>query len=140
MVKTVNSIHHAHLRRRALIMGTLLVPAIAAATTAVGSGVVHAATKADQPWVVSVGDSYISGEAGRWAGNTNGSSSDVDALGLTAYYDNAGRTAETIPRCHRSQSAEIYIGGGVNGLNLACSGAETATHTSDGNFTRLSTF
>ncbi|MCW2542761.1 MAG: hypothetical protein JWM40_313 [Frankiales bacterium] len=23
------------------------------------------------PYVVSVGDSYISGEAGRWAGNTN---------------------------------------------------------------------
>ena len=34
-------------------------------------------------------------------------------------YNNAGHTAETIPRCHRSQSAKIYIGGGVNGLNLA---------------------
>ncbi|MGZ7000380.1 MAG: hypothetical protein ACXVLZ_19325, partial [Acidimicrobiia bacterium] len=33
------------------------------------------------PWVVSVGDSAISGEAGRWAGNTNGSSSSIDALG-----------------------------------------------------------
>ena len=33
------------------------------------------------PTVVSVGDSYISGEAGRWAGNTNGSSSNTDALG-----------------------------------------------------------
>ena len=36
-------------------------------------------------------------------------------------------SGETIERCHRSKSAEIYIGGGVNGLNLACSGAETAT-------------
>ena len=41
------------------------------------------------PTVVSVGDSYISGEGGRWAGNTNGSSINTDALGSTAYYDNA---------------------------------------------------
>ena len=26
------------------------------------------------PWIVSVGDSYISGEAGRWAGSSNTSS------------------------------------------------------------------
>ncbi len=81
------------------------------------------------PWVVSVGDSYISGEAGRWAGNSNVSPSYIDALGGTAYYDNPTNTAEQIPRCHRSKSAEIYIGGGVNGLNLACSGAETSTYT-----------
>jgi hypothetical protein len=79
------------------------------------------------PWVASVGDSYISGEAGRWAGNTNTSSSEIDALGSTAYYDNAGHTAESISGCHRSASAEVYIGGGVNGVNLACSGATTST-------------
>src|SRR4051812_43819621 len=73
------------------------------------------------PWVVSVGDSAISGEAGRWAGNTNNSSGNVDALGSTAYYDNATNTAETISGCHRSKSAEIYLGNGVNGKNLACS-------------------
>jgi hypothetical protein len=87
------------------------------------------------PAVVSVGDSYISGEAGRWAGNTNGSSTATDALGSTAYYDNAGGTAESTPKCHRSKAAEIDIGGGVTGKNLACSGAQTATFTdSDGNF------
>ena len=79
------------------------------------------------PWVTSVGDSYISGEAGRWAGNSNVSSSYVDALGSTAYYDNATNTAELIPNCHRSKSAEVYIGGGVNGMNFACSGAKTST-------------
>ncbi|HEX4190831.1 MAG TPA: hypothetical protein VHZ06_07515 [Marmoricola sp.] len=90
---------------------------------------------AGTPWVVSVGDSYISGEAGRWAGNTDTSSSEIDALGSTAYYDNATNTAEQINRCHRSKSAEIGIGGGVNSMNLACSGAETATYTSsDGYF------
>jgi hypothetical protein len=86
------------------------------------------------PWVVSVGDSAISGEAGRWAGNTNQSSSEVDALGSTAYYDNATNTAETIPGCHRSKSAEIHIGGGVNSQNLACSGAKTSTDASGTDF------
>ena len=38
------------------------------------------------PWTASLGDSYISGEAGRWAGNTNMSSSTIDALGSTARY------------------------------------------------------
>ncbi|WP_134766282.1 hypothetical protein [Nocardioides sp. 1609] len=81
------------------------------------------------PWVVTLGDSYISGEAGRWAGSSNASSSRADALGPTAYFDNASGTGEQISRCHRSRSAEAYVGGGVNGLNLACSGATTATST-----------
>jgi hypothetical protein len=79
------------------------------------------------PAVVSVGDSAISGEAGRWAGNTNGSPNNVDALGPTAYYDNASNTAETIHGCHRSKASEIGIGGGVLSANLACSGARTST-------------
>src|SRR3954454_24841836 len=70
------------------------------------------------PWIVSVGDSAISGEAGRWAGNTNGSSNNVDALGSTAYYDNATNTAEPISSCHRWYSAEVSICSGVNGMNL----------------------
>ena len=86
------------------------------------------------PWVVSVGDSAISGEAGRWAGNTNQSPSEIDALGPTAYYDNATNTAETIHGCHRSKSAEIHIGGGVNSQNLACSGAKTSTDASGSDF------
>jgi hypothetical protein len=79
------------------------------------------------PWVVSVGDSYISGEAGRWAGNnkTFSSSAFIDALGATAYDDNSTGTGERIQGCHRSRSAEVYIGGGVLGENLACSGAKT---------------
>jgi hypothetical protein len=47
------------------------------------------------PAVVAVGDSAISGEAGRWAGNTNGSSSRTDALGSSAYNDAGG--GEAIP-------------------------------------------
>jgi hypothetical protein len=107
------------------VVGTTLGAAPAAAD---GPGV-------GTPWVVTVGDSYISGEAGRWAGNTNNGESYHDALGSTAYFDNATRTAETITRCHRSASAEAYIASGVNGKNLACSGARTATFSDgDGNF------
>jgi hypothetical protein len=86
------------------------------------------------PWIVSVGDSYISGEAGRWAGNSNNGESYTDALGSTSYFDNATHTAEVINRCHRSAAAEVYTGV-VNGYNLACSGAKTSTFTDgDGNF------
>ena len=92
------------------------------------------------PWVVSLGDSFISGEAGRWAGNTDGSESASDALGPTAYFDNATDTGELIPLCHRSKSAMVHIGAAtdgsaVNSINLACSGAQTSTFTdSDGSF------
>jgi len=79
-------------------------------------------------WVVTLGDSAISGEAGRWAGNTNQSSSKTDT-GANAYYDNAAGTAETIAKCHRSKAAEAHIGNGVRSLNLACSGARTYTQT-----------
>lgn len=85
-------------------------------------------------WTVSLGDSYISGEAGRWAGNTNESSSKIDALGSSAYYDNSTNSGELIEGCHRSKSAEVYIGGGVNGENLACSGAKTSSFSTEGLF------
>ena len=105
-----------------LAAGTLVATTPAAHADGPGSGT---------PYVVTVGDSYISGEAGRWAGSSNNSEAPADALGAHAYHDNAAGTAEVIPRCHRSKSAEAYIGGGVGGLNLACSGAETGTTTGD---------
>lgn len=83
------------------------------------------------PYVVTLGDSYISGEAGRWAGSSNDSEAPADALGAHAYHDNPSGTAEAIPKCHRSRSAEAFIGGGVGGLNLSCSGARTTTGTGD---------
>ena len=78
------------------------------------------------PAVVTLGDSAISGEAGRWAGNTNGDPARTDALGPTAYRDTP--TGEAIAHCHRSKSAQAFIGDGVLGFDLACSGATTATH------------
>ena len=89
--------------------------------------------KVDVPWTVSVGDSFISGEGGRWAGNTQSlSESDrIDALGTTAYYGEPNRElgGSAIPYCHRSKSAEIFTGE-VQSKNLACSGAETTSAVS----------
>jgi hypothetical protein len=115
-------------RRIACAIVLTLVGAAYTATTAAADG-----PGVGTPAVVTLGDSAISGEAGRWAGNTNDDYTRVDALGPTAYFDNAGNSAETIPGCHRSKAAEAHIGGGVLSANLACSGAKTSTGgTGDG--------
>jgi hypothetical protein len=125
--------NHPMASRRASLL-VLAAAALAASMLVSCLGALTTPARADgpgsgSPWTVSVGDSYISGEAGRWAGSTNESSSWVDALGSTAYDDNAAGNAELIAHCHRSKSAEVYVGGGVSGENLACSGAKTATFT-----------
>ena len=91
----------AHAHRRLVPLGVLVLLAALLSTLASGAvpGLPVPAGRADgpgvgTPYVVSVGDSYISGEAGRWAGNTNNGESCHDALGSTAYYDNATNTAE----------------------------------------------
>jgi hypothetical protein len=82
--------------------------------------------------IVSLGDSYISGTAGRWAGNSNGFSNVPRDLASFARsdtgddaYDNLGQP--TIDFCFRSRSAEIHLGSPWQSVNLACSGAETTT-------------
>ncbi len=119
---------------RLLTLAAALTAAIALLATALSPPAHAEGPGSGSPWVASLGDSYISGEAGRWAGNTNESSSKVDALGSSAYYDNASGTGETIEGCHRSKSAEVYIGGGVSGINLACSGAKTSSFSTEGLF------
>ena len=103
--------------RLMLVVATVLL-GLAPAAAADGPGV-------GTPAVVTLGDSAISGEAGRWAGNTNQSSSRIDALGPTAYWDAPG--GEAIKGCHRSKSAQADIRDGVLSANLACSGARTST-------------
>ncbi|MFJ7629200.1 GDSL-type esterase/lipase family protein [Streptomyces sp. NPDC097595] len=81
-------------------------------------------------WVVSLGDSFISGEAGRWAGNSNESKNGY------ARTDRAWEpeTKKTDQRrvygpsydngCNRSDVAEVQsLTLDVRHLNLACSGA-----------------
>jgi hypothetical protein len=127
-----------HLSARHRLSAAILAAALAASgvtALAVAGPAAADGPGSGAPWVASLGDSYMSGEAGRWAGSSNTSSTYADALGSTAYFDNAAGTAELITRCHRSKSQESFIGGGVNGLNLACSGAKTSTYTSsDGYF------
>jgi hypothetical protein len=103
---------------RTLLLAVGLLLSLAAPAAADGPGV-------GTPAVVTLGDSAISGEGGRWAGNTNSSSSRVDALGSTAYWDTS--SGESIRGCHRSKAAQAHIGGGVLSANLACSGAKTTT-------------
>src|SRR6476660_782933 len=115
-------LHFAPMRRmRMAVVGISALFAVVGVPAAQADG-----PGAGTPNVVTVGDSYISGEAGRWAGNAS-SESYVDALGSTAYYDNASNNGESIPGCHRSKSNESAIGSGVAGKDLACSGAKTAT-------------
>lgn len=120
-------------RRRIARSTVLALVALPLAIFALPSPAVADGPGSGTPWVVSVGDSYISGEAGRWAGNTNNGEAIHDAGGSTTYFDNASNTAELINRCHRSKAAEIHLGGGVSSLNLACSGAKTSTFT-DGSY------
>ncbi|MFI0424452.1 glycosyl hydrolase family 18 protein [Spongiactinospora sp. 9N601] len=87
---------------------------------------------------VSMGDSYISGEGGRWQGNANTSSggdswgTDRSADGRQVYEKNGDGS----DACHRSDVAEIK-GAEIPGVprerrfNIACSGAETKHLLSD---------
>lgn len=83
---------------------------------------------------VAMGDSFISGEAGRWLGNTDrydGSRNGTDrAWTGGSTYDPAKVYGATgaVGGCHRSDVSEIAtapLPGIEQRINLACSGAET---------------
>ncbi|MFJ1758317.1 GDSL-type esterase/lipase family protein [Kitasatospora sp. NPDC088134] len=102
----------------ALPVATLATAVPAAATTGTGSTA-----------TVSMGDSYISGEAGRWKGNsdTTGSSRDgTDRAWTGSGYDPTRVYGTTYASgCDRSDVAEVRSAPAVNqtAVNLACSGA-----------------
>jgi lysophospholipase L1-like esterase len=99
-----------------------------------------AAAQAAEPpsSVVAMGDSYISGEAGRWLGNSANVAADRDgtdracvfSLGLCTSYDESrvyvGGTAAD--KCHRSDVSEVVSARLPvdEPVNLACSGAVTS--------------
>ncbi len=86
--------------------------------------------------VVSLGDSYISGEGGRWQGNwatSGGSRGDTDRAAYKRkgvwYYDGSRVYGSTDSSgCHRSDVAEINSAAiaVTNTYNIACSGAVSA--------------
>jgi hypothetical protein len=114
-------------------MAALVSPFLATTSTA---------TAADKPKaIISLGDSFISGEAGRWAGNGNASTAgDVFGTDRAAYHCTSPDSCQHDPAivyaftayngCHRSDVAEIR-GAEIDGvplegrLNIACSGAIT---------------
>ncbi len=92
--------------------------------------------KASAPssYVVTLGDSYISGEGARWAGNTFGNARGVDALGPGAYDDLPDM--ESQPGCHRADQSVATIGlPNLKAKNLACSGASTRSERAGSRFT-----
>ncbi len=86
--------------------------------------------KPDKPWVVGVGDSFISGEGGRWASNGSDNAT-IEFNGgwlvgtVNQVYGDGVNYTESIPGCHRSATAPMFTGADVNHANLACSGAQT---------------
>ena len=117
--------------RRRLRLACGLTTAIALlAAGCTSSHQLRSSPPADGPrWVVTLGDSYVSGEGARWAGTTLGDATSVDALGPDAYFDRQG--TESAPGCHRAESSIATIDlPGMRGRNLACSGARTASDPS----------
>ncbi|OKK23040.1 hypothetical protein AMK16_05460 [Streptomyces sp. CB00455] len=107
----------------------MVLPLAFGALLATGTGAVAAGPGSGPTAVVSMGDSYISGEAGRWQGNSltnSGSRNGTDrgwAGGST--YDPGRVYGTTAGGCHRSDSAEVRSAGAIAdvAVNLACSGA-----------------
>lgn len=96
-----------------------------------GSSAEPSATPDAVPYVVLLGDSYISGEGARWAANTSGRPGPVDALGPRAYDD--ASNGEAVPGCHRAVTMDVPSDG-YRTMNLACSGAQTRSRSSGGVF------
>ncbi|MFJ7069966.1 GDSL-type esterase/lipase family protein [Streptomyces sp. NPDC101115] len=109
----------------------LLALCVAAGLVSLAPAPAAAAAGSGPTAVVSMGDSYISGEAGRWMGNsltTTGSRNGTDRAWTGSTYDPSrvyGTSAAN--GCHRSDSAEVRSAGAIASelINLACSGATT---------------
>jgi hypothetical protein len=111
----------------------VLVVAVVAATLALAPGAA-AGPGSSKTAIISLGDSYISGEAGRWQGNSNNAAGDRDGTDRAAYnctatvcsYDGSrvyGLSA--VNGCDRSDVAEIKSATIAvdQKINVACSGA-----------------
>ncbi|MFI5761252.1 hypothetical protein ACIA8F_09920 [Streptomyces sp. NPDC051563] len=122
------SMDRARRVRRLAGIGTAVVLG-AGALVAGGAGAAVAGPGSGPTAVVSLGDSYISGEAGRWKGNSltnSGNRTGTDRAWVSgSSYDPAKVYGATAGGCHRSDSAEVKSAGPVAdvAINLACSGA-----------------
>ncbi|MGW6577511.1 GDSL-type esterase/lipase family protein [Streptomyces sp. NPDC054945] len=116
-------------RVRRPVVAAMVVPLAVSALLAGGTGTSAASPGSGPTAVVSMGDSYISGEAGRWKGNSltnSGSRNGTDRGWVSgSTYDPAKVYGTTAGGCHRSDSAEVRSAGAIAdvAVNLACSGA-----------------
>ncbi|MFJ3513477.1 GDSL-type esterase/lipase family protein [Streptomyces sp. NPDC090131] len=116
-------------RVRRLAGAGLVVPLTVSALLAGGAGTSAASPGTGPTAVVSMGDSYISGEGGRWKGNSltnSGSRNGTDRGWVSgSTYDPGKVYGATAGGCHRSDSAEVRSAGAIAdvAVNLACSGA-----------------
>ncbi|MEU9861411.1 GDSL-type esterase/lipase family protein [Streptomyces sp. NPDC047971] len=117
-----------HRAVRAVLAAALAVTGL---VTAGGTSPAAASSGSGPTAVVSMGDSYISGEAGRWQGNsltTSGSRNGTDRAWTGSGYDPSRVYGSTAANgCHRSDGAEVKGASGIASalINLACSGATT---------------
>ncbi|MEV7600756.1 GDSL-type esterase/lipase family protein [Kitasatospora sp. NPDC089797] len=118
---------------RRLLAAALALPLAAAGlAVAAPASAAPAAVPAGPTASVALGDSYISGEAGRWQGNSAGGSGDRNGTDRAWSGSSAdpslvyGATAAS--GCDRSDVAEVLGASTVaqNRINLACSGAVAA--------------
>ncbi|WP_371477852.1 GDSL-type esterase/lipase family protein [Kitasatospora sp. NBC_00315] len=132
MPETVPESRHRTARTpgvRRLLAALLALP-LAASGLLAAAVPAHAATGPTAS--VAMGDSYISGEAGRWSGNsdtTTGSRAGTDRAWTGTGYDPSRVYGATYASgCDRSDVAEVRSAPAVaqNRINLACSGATTA--------------
>ncbi|MET9883006.1 GDSL-type esterase/lipase family protein [Streptomyces sp. NPDC006430] len=109
----------------------MVLPLTVGALIGGGAGTSVASPGTGPTAVVSMGDSYISGEAGRWKGNSltnSGSRNGTDRAWVTgSSYDPSKVYGSTAGGCDRSDSAEVKSAGAIAdvAVNLACSGAVT---------------
>lgn len=114
--------------RHVIISALLGVSAITAVAPAPAQ-----AADTRQPAVVSLGDSYISGEGARWRGNSPDSSGSRGGTDRAYVAGPAGPVydpslvygATEANGCHRADIAEVHSVPDVATINLACSGART---------------
>ncbi|MFD3804385.1 GDSL-type esterase/lipase family protein [Streptomyces sp. NPDC058611] len=116
-------------RVRRLAGAGLVLPLAVGALVAGGAGTSAASPGNGPTAVVSMGDSYISGEAGRWKGNSltnSGNRTGTDRAWVSgSTYDPGKVYGTTAGGCHRSDSAEVRSAGPIAdvAVNLACSGS-----------------
>ncbi|MBT2539879.1 hypothetical protein J7E99_03950 [Streptomyces sp. ISL-44] len=122
------------LRTRTASRGAALLTVVLLGLAGLTAPEASAATPSGPTVAVAMGDSFISGEGGRWLGNTDrhdGSRNGTDrAWTGGSTYDPAKVYGATgaVGGCHRSDVSEVAaapLPGVDERINLACSGAET---------------